>query len=152
MMEKISEHITYGEAIKSQVAIREGIDNTPTANQLKAMKLVAEKVFEPLRKALGFPIFISSFFRCAILNSMIGGASNSQHTKGEAMDLDKDGFNAQIFHYIKNNLTFDQLIWEFGDSNEPDWVHVSYSANGNRREVLRAIRKNGKTVYIPFDL
>jgi hypothetical protein len=152
MMERISEHITYGEAIKSQVASRKGIDNTPTNEQLKAMCLLAEKIFEPLRKAMNRPIFISSFFRCPILNEAIGGSSNSQHCKGEAMDLDVDGLNNQIFHWIKNNCVFDQLIWEFGNTSEPDWVHVSYSANVNRKQVLRAISKNGKTFYIPFDL
>lgn len=147
-MEKISEHISYSEAIKSQTAIRKGIDNTPNEEQLKAMRLVAEKIFEPIRKALNRPVFISSFFRSPELNKSIGGAKTSQHCKGQAMDIDVDGFNNEIFHYIKNNLVFDQLLWEFGDTNEPDWVHVSYNERGNRGQILRVT----KTGTIPFDL
>ena len=149
---KISEHISYSEATKSQTASRLGISNDPNIDQIDAMKLVAEMVFEPLRKATGKPIVISSFFRCEKLNKKIGGAPGSQHTKGEAMDLDLDGFNKELFSHIKSHLNFDQLIWEFGNVNEPDWVHVSYSKNGNRKEVLRAIKANGKTQYIKFDL
>jgi zinc D-Ala-D-Ala carboxypeptidase len=147
-MEKISEHVSYSEAIKSQTGIRMQIDNTPNEDQLKAMKLVAEKVFEPVRKAMNRPVFISSFFRSPILNQAIGGAKDSQHSKGEAIDIDVDGFNNEIFHFIKNNLVWDQLIWEFGDTNEPDWVHVSYREGGNRKQVLRVT----KTGTIPFDL
>lgn len=152
MIDKISEHISYSEAIKSQTAIRVGINNTPTEKDIKAMQLVAVNVFEPLRKALNRPIFISSFYRSPQLNHWIGGSSNSQHTKGEAMDLDVDGINSQIFHWIKNNLDFDQLIWEFGNTKKPDWVHISYKEHGNRKEMLRAIHKDGRTEYIKFDL
>jgi zinc D-Ala-D-Ala carboxypeptidase len=147
-MEKISEHVSYSEAIKSQTGIRMQIDNTPNEDQLKAMKLVAEKIFEPVRKAMNRPVFISSFFRSPILNQAIGGAKDSQHSKGEAIDIDVDGFNNEIFHFIKNNLVWDQLIWEYGDTNEPDWVHVSYKEGGNRKQVLRVT----KTGTIPFDL
>lgn len=152
MIEKISEHISYSEAIKSQTAIRIGIENVPGEIELKAMQSLANNVFEPLRKALNRPIFISSFYRSPKLNHWIGGALTSQHCKGEAMDLDVDGMNSQIFHWIKNNLTFDQLIWEFGNTKEPDWVHVSYKEHGNRREILRAIHRDGRTEYIKFDL
>lgn len=149
---KISEHITYSEAIKSQAAVRLGIENEPSEDELKAMKSVAEKVFEPLRKALNCPIYISSFYRSVRLNKWIGGAANSQHCKGEAMDLDVEGLNSKIFYWIEGNLDFDQLIWEFGNTSEPDWVHVSYKEGHNRKEVLRAIRRNGVTNYIPFEL
>jgi zinc D-Ala-D-Ala carboxypeptidase len=148
----ISEHITLSEATKSQTAIRSGITNVPTEEHLKAMMLLTEKVFEPLRKAFNKPIGISSFYRSYGLNKAIGGATSSQHCLGEAIDLDTDTFNNEIFYWIKNNLVFDQLIWEFGDTNSPDWVHVSYSEKGNRKQVLRAIKRNGKTEYIPFDL
>lgn len=149
---KISEHISYSEATKSQTASRCGIVNDPNVEQLDAMKLVAEKVFEPLRKAIDKPILVSSFFRCEKLNKKIGGAPGSQHSKGEAMDLDLDGFNSELFSYIKSHLDFDQLIWEFGNVNQPDWVHVSYKKEGNRKEVLRAVKEAGKTIYKKFDL
>lgn len=151
-MERISEHISYSEAIKSQTASRKGITNIPSEEHLKAMKLVAEKVFEPVRKAIGRPITISSFYRSYGLNKEIGGAISSQHCKGEAIDLDTDNFNADIFYWIKNNLVFDQLLWEYGDTQSPDWVHVSYKVGGNRKEILRVYKKNGKTKTIPFDL
>lgn len=140
-MEKISDHISYIEAIKSQQAIRNKIDNTPNEEQLKAMRLVAEKCFEPLREWAGKPIGISSFFRNKEVNRLIGGASNSQHLKGEAIDIDADIYNngitnAEIFFFIKDNLDFDQLIWEFGNDEQPQWVHVSYSATKNRKQIL----------------
>jgi hypothetical protein len=150
----ISEHISYREATKSVTAIRRGIDNDPNQVQLAAMRLVAETVFEPVRLGLGGkPIGISSFFRCELLNRIIGGAPSSQHTKGEAIDIDADILrngitNRAIFSYIKDNLTFDQLIWEFGNDREPDWVHVSRIPGGNRGEILKAIRdKDGSVRY-----
>lgn len=133
----ISAHITYAEATKSQTAIRKGIDNTPDAATLVRMRLVAEKVFEPLRNHFGIPIGISSFYRSPKLNKAIGGVRNSQHVTGEAIDIDADIFggitNHMIFEWIRSNLNFDQLIKEYG---EHGWVHVSYKASGNRGEVL----------------
>lgn len=133
----ISKHITYEEATKSQTAIRKGIENVPSVAELTAMKLVAEKIFEPLRDHFDIPIGISSFYRSKALNKAIGGAPNSQHCKGEAMDIDADIFggvtNTRIFEWIKNNLEFDQLIREYGENG---WVHVSYKASGNRNQVL----------------
>ncbi len=147
---KISTHISYKEATHSNTATRRGIKNEPTEKQLEAMKALAKKVFEPLRKHFDKPIKINSFFRSIALNKAIGGSSTSQHCKGEAIDLDATtGFNnKQIYNYIKDNLEYDQLIWEFGTDKEPDWVHVSYRADGkNRRQQLRASRKGGKSVY-----
>jgi hypothetical protein len=146
-MEKISENITYREAVQSSIAQQNGIDNIPNEQQLANMKILAEKVFEPLREELGgFQIHISSFFRCKDLNSTIGGASNSQHMalKGAAIDIDNDNnpmgpYNAEIFMFIKENLVFDQLIWEYGDSFSPEWVHVSYNIDRNRGQVLRCL-------------
>jgi zinc D-Ala-D-Ala carboxypeptidase len=150
-MEKISDNISFLDATKSQTAIRSGIDNKPDAVQLKNMQSVAKNIFEPLKRV--FPLcWVSSFFRCLLLNKLIGGAKNSQHVAGEAIDIDSNGFNAQIFFFIKNNLEFDQLIWEFGTPTEPDWVHASYKESGNRKEILRAVKIGGKTVYKKFDL
>ena len=147
----ISKHISYKEGVYSITATRRGIDNVPNDEQLANMELIAEKVFEPLRKYVGGPIKINSFFRCPKLNKAIGGSKTSQHCKGLAMDID-DTFgvvaNSDMYNYIKNNLDFDQLIWEFGDDDNPNWVHVSYvSKEDNRNRCLRAYKDNGKTLY-----
>ncbi len=141
---KISDHITYAEAIHSETAKRKGIDNTPNPNQIEAMKLLAEKVFEPLREWVGGPIKVNSFFRSADLNTAIGGSKTSQHCKGQAIDIeDVYGYktNAEMYHWIKENLSFDQMIWEFGTDTQPNWVHVSYvSEEDNRNKCLKAYK------------
>ena len=150
-MDKISDHISYREATRSNTALRRGIDNIPDVEEIENMKLIAEKVFEPLRKFVGGPIKINSFYRSPELNIAIGGSKKSQHCKGQAIDLD-DTYghrtNASMFTYIKNHLDFDQIIWEFGDDKNPAWVHVSYvSEEDNRRRCLKAYKENGKTKY-----
>jgi len=147
----ISKHISNKEGVYSNTAIRRGIDNTPNEEQLENMKLIADNVFEPLRQYVGGPIKINSFFRSPELNTAIGGSSKSQHCKGQAIDID-DTFgrmtNAEMYHWIKDNLEFDQMIWEFGNDNNPNWVHVSYvSAEENRNRCLKAYKDNGKTKY-----
>ena len=147
----ISEHISYKEGTNSITAIRRGIDNTPNYEQLTNMELIAEKVFEPLREWTGGPIKINSFFRCPKLIKAIGGSKTSQHCKGLAMDID-DTFgvvaNSDMYNYIKNNLDFDQMIWELGDDNNPNWVHISYvSKEDNRNRCLRASKSGGTTLY-----
>tara|TARA_Y100000296_G_scaffold78157_1_gene100509 strand:+ start:41 stop:496 length:456 start_codon:yes stop_codon:yes gene_type:complete len=147
----ISKHISYKEGVYSTTATRRGIDNTPNDEQLSNMELIAKKVFEPLRKYVGGPIKINSFFRCPKLNKAIGGSSKSQHCHGQAIDID-DTFgvvaNSDMYNYIKNNLDFDQLIWEFGDDDNPNWVHVSYvSKEDNRNRCLRASKSGGTTLY-----
>ena len=149
---KISDNITYAEAIHSQTAKREGIDNTPTAKQVEVMKLTAEKIFEPLRKFVGGPIKVNSFFRSAELNKAIGGSKTSQHCKGQAIDID-DVFghktNAEMYNWVKENLNFDQMIWEFGTDMNPNWVHISYVLEeDNRNRCLKAYKdERGKTKY-----
>jgi zinc D-Ala-D-Ala carboxypeptidase len=147
----ISEHISKKEATFSATATRRGIDNTPGEYELQNMELIAEKVFEPLRKAVNGPIKINSFFRSEELNKAIGGSSKSQHCQGRAMDLDDTyGYmsNADMYNYIKDNLDFDQMIWEFGTEENPDWVHVSYvDADSNRKRCLQAYKEDGKTKY-----
>jgi len=140
---KISKHITLTEATKSQTAIRKGIDNTPNESQIESMKLVAEMCFEPLREWYGKPIGISSFFRSAALNRAVKGSPRSQHCKGQAIDIDADVFNngitnRDIYQWLVDNVDFDQIIWEYGDDNNPAWVHVSYVGNGkNRKQQLK---------------
>jgi len=147
----ISKNISYKEATHSTTAKRLGIDNTPNAEQFSNMVYVAEGIFQPIREHFGTPIYISSFFRSEALNKAIRGSASSTHKKGEAMDLDADVYgkitNADIFHYIKDNLEFDQLIWEFGTDAEPAWVHVSLSKRNNRKQILKAYRVDGKTKY-----
>jgi hypothetical protein len=147
----ISEHVSYKEGTRSTTAIRRGISNNPNNEQLANMELLAEKVFEPLREWVGGPIKINSFFRSPELNKAIGGSTKSQHCHGQAIDID-DTYgkvaNSEMYHYVKSNLDFDQMIWEFGDDDNPDWVHISYvSEEDNRRRCLKAERKNGKTTY-----
>ena len=150
-MLKISKHISYKEAVHSATAKRRGIENTPNQEQLDNMYKVADFIFEPLRMYVGGAIKITSFFRSQDLNKAIGGSTKSQHCKGQAIDID-DVFgykrNYEMFEYIRENLDFDQLIYEFGTNDNPDWIHVSYvSKKENRNRVLRAIRENGKTKY-----
>lgn len=151
---RISKHISLREATHSATAKRRGIENTPNEEQLDAMYKVAEFIFEPLRLYVGGAIKINSFFRSPKVNKAIGGVSSSQHCKGQAIDID-DVFdhktNAEMFEYIRENLDFDQLIWEFGDSNNPNWLHVSYVSKAkNRNRVLRAVKRNGRTKYELF--
>ena len=147
---RISDHVSYKEAIRSNTAKRRGIDNTPTAMHRVQMMNIANEVFEPLREWVGGPIKINSFYRSPKLNKAIGGSTKSQHCHGQAMDID-DTFgkksNAQMYGWIKDNLDFDQMIWEFGDDDNPDWVHVSYVGEGNRNRCLKAYKEMGKTKY-----
>lgn len=133
-MENISKHITFTEATHSPTAVKLGINNNPNETQLEAMKLVAEKCFEPLRTWYNKPIKINSFFRSDLLNRAVKGSLTSQHKKGEAIDLDAGSKeeNKKLFEYIKNHLDFDQVINEYNYS----WVHVSYSKTKNRKQIL----------------
>ena len=133
-MNDISDHITYNEATQSPTAIRFGIENTPTENQLFAMRIVASVCFEPLRRWYGKPIKINSFFRCTLLNQKVGGSSTSQHCKGEAIDISagSKAENKKLFDWCKANLVFDQLINEY----DYTWIHISFSQGQNRNMVL----------------
>ena len=147
----ISEHISYKEGVYSTTALRRGIDNTPNDEQLNNMELIAEEIFEPLRTYVGGPIKINSFFRSPELNKAIGGSTTSQHCKGQAMDID-DTYgrmtNAEMYHWINENLDFDQMIWEFGADENPNWVHISYvSHRPNRKKLTIAYKENGRTKY-----
>ena len=147
----ISEHISYKEGVYSRTATRLDIDNEPNNEQMDNMCLLAQEVFEPLRMWVGGPIKINSFFRSPKLNKAIGGSTKSQHCNGQAIDID-DTFNratnAEMYDFIKEHLDFDQMIWEFGDEDNPDWVHVSYvSEDKNRNRCLQAYKENGKTKY-----
>ena len=147
----ISEHVSLKEAVRSNTAKRLGINNMPDNETLVTMQVTAQHVFEPLRNHFNEPIYISSFYRSPELNKAIGGSAKSQHCKGEAIDIDdvySKATNAEFFNYIKESLEFDQLIWEFGDEQQPDWVHVSYNLGRNRMRILKAVKQNGRTQYI----
>jgi hypothetical protein len=151
---QISKHLSLAEVSRSETAKRKGINNTPSGEHLENFKKLAENIFEPIREHFKIPIIISSGYRSKELNSAIGGSSTSQHCQGEAIDIDMDGTsitNAQIFHFIKDNLVFDQMIWEFGTDKNPDWVHVSYESTGKqRKQILKAVKSGGKTSYVPY--
>jgi hypothetical protein len=149
----LSAHFNLAEFTRSESAKRHGVSNEPTPEHIKNIKILCERVLEPIRMKFG-PIIISSGYRSKVLNHYIGGSLRSQHCEGKAADIDMDGMNdvlnIDIFNYIKNNLEFDQLIYEFGNPLNPDWVHVSYNEGKNRKQVLRAIKVNGKTAYSPY--
>lgn len=149
----LSKNLTLFEMTRSDMAKRKGVSNEPTPEHIENMKILAEKIFQPIREHFGVPIYISSGYRSAALNKKIGGSRTSQHLTGEAIDIDMDGHphvsNVQVFNYIRENLFFDQLIWEYGNNSSPDWVHVSYSTSGtNRRDVLRATKGTFGTKYV----
>lgn len=153
---QLSKHLSLAEVTRSDSAKRKGISNQPTAEHLENFKKLAEKIFEPIREHFKVPIHISSGYRSKELNAAIGGSLTSQHCSGEAIDIDMDGSasgvsNADVFNYIKNNLEFDQLIWEFGTDKNPDWVHVSYETSSKqRKQILKAVKSGGKTAYQPY--
>lgn len=154
---QLTKHLSLKEVTRSNTAKKHGIENSPTIAELEVLREVALRIFEPCREFVGKPLYVSSGFRSQELNERIGGSLTSDHTIADgytgALDLDCDVFggktNAELFHYIKDNLRFKQLIWEFGNDGQPDWVHVSYSTNEhfNKMEVLKAKRQGRRTVY-----
>jgi len=143
-MENISPHVSYAEATHTST----GLPNIPGPAELKAMKALAWHVIEPIRSEFKQPLRINSMFRSVEVNKKVGGARNSQHVKGEAVDL---AIGRAEFEWIRANLEWDSMIWEFGNSLEPAWIHISYSLKHNRREILRAVKTpKGQTLYIPM--
>jgi hypothetical protein len=151
---ELSKNLVLAEVIRSETAKRKGISNMPTPEHIENFKKLAENVFQPIREHFGVPIHISSGYRSKALNKAIRGSLSSQHCQGEAIDIDMDGTsitNKQIFDFIKDNLIFDQMIWEFGTDKNPDWVHVSYESTGKqRKQILKAVKIKGKTSYLPY--
>lgn len=148
----LSQNLSLAEVTKSATAIKRGIANEPSSEHLINLKAVATNIFQPCREHFGKPLAVTSGYRSKELNELIGGSKTSQHSKGEALDLDADVYggltNRELFLFIKDNLEFDQLIGEFpNDMGEFAWVHCSYKAEGNRGEVLVAYKEGGKTRY-----
>jgi hypothetical protein len=163
---QLSKNLYLSEVTKSTTAKRLGISNEPTKEHLVNLQILAKKIFQPIRDYYGCPIYISSGYRSEALNKAIGGShkyidgkyvATSQHCKGQAIDIDRDAYslpsNGEIFEYIKNNLEFDQLIWEFGSNTNPDWVHVSYNTNGSQRKQILVAYKdsNNRTKYKSYE-
>lgn len=149
-MSEFPKNFSLAELVRSDRAIREQIPNDPTPLHKANLAALAWRILQPLRDALGVPIKVTSGYRSPLLNSKTPGSSTtSQHSAGEAADL-VSADNAAMFDYIRKHLPFDQLIWEFGDDHNPDWVHVSYRRQKRRKQVLRARRVNGKAVYEPM--
>jgi len=150
-MVKLSQNFTIQEYIKSQTALRQGIDNTPTEEHMGNATALFRNVVQKVRDQFGVTV-INSGYRGEALNKAVGGSSTSQHCKGEAVDIECPGTpNYDEAKWIEDNLDFDQLILEFYTPGVPDsgWVHVSYKSEGNRKSVLTAMKENGKTVYKP---
>ncbi len=151
---QLSKNLALAEVMRSETAKRKGISNMPTPEHIENFKLLAENVFQPIRDHFGVPIILSSGYRSKELNTAVGGALSSQHCTGEAIDIDMDGTtvkNAEVFNFIKDNLNFDQLIWECGTDSNPDWVHVSYESTGKqRKQILKAVKSGKGTSYVPY--
>jgi hypothetical protein len=148
-MVRLSENFSLQEYTKSQTATRQGLDNTPNEDHMASAKLLFENVVQKVRDHFGVTV-INSGYRGPALNTAVGGSSNSQHCKGEAVDIECPGTgNYDVAKWIEDNLDFDQLILEFYTPGVPDsgWVHVSYKSEGNRKSVLTAMKEDGKTVY-----
>jgi hypothetical protein len=152
---KLSKHLDLSEVTRSESAKRNQISNMPTPEHIENFKLLAEKIFEPVREHFKVPIHISSGYRSKELNAKIGGSATSQHCKGEAIDIDMDGSpngvtNKMVFDYIKDNLKYTQLIAEFPVNGDLSWVHIGYNKGNLKNEILVAKKLYGKTVYIPY--
>ena len=146
----ISKNISFKEATFSQTAKKLKIKNEPSETHIKNMKVLAEKCFQPLREWCGHPIRINSMYICGELCEAIGSSQSSQHTKGQAVDITSLGekTNGELFQWIKENLDFDQMIWEFGNDESPRWIHISYvNKKSNRNRILRAKYKGSSVTY-----
>jgi zinc D-Ala-D-Ala carboxypeptidase len=154
---KLSKNLWLSEVTKSNTATRKGIDNSPTDLHIANLKYLAEKIFQPIREHFGCPIFVSSGYRSKALNEAIGGSQRSFHSHGMALDLDMDNkaskiSNTDIFNFIKDNLEYTELIWEFGDEDKPDWVHVAIAkGRENEKNAKVAYREDGKAKYMKFE-
>lgn len=143
----LSDHFTLAELTRSQTAVRQGIANKPDADEIKALRELAQHVLEPVRRHYCKPVIVTSGFRGAALNKAVNGSAKSQHCAGEAADFTVQGVsNLEVCKWIEANLRFDQLIYEFGENG---WVHCSFKADRARQDVLTAVRAGGKTKYLP---
>jgi hypothetical protein len=141
--------VTKNFTLQELTATKTGLPNALPKHLEPNLRALAENVLQPTRDALG-PLKVTSGYRSPATNAKVGGSKTSQHVQAQAADLKFDGGNDVLFHWIKDNLDFDQLIWEFGSDTAPSWVHVSYSNTKNRKQILKAVKHNGKTKYLTF--
>ena len=146
----LSKSFTLNELTKSQEATRLGIENIPNEEEIQNLKILCEKILQPVRDFYGMPLSVSSGYRSAALCEAIGSSATSQHTKGQAADFEIFGVhNKELSDWIVQNLDYDQCILEFWNPNDPNsgWVHCSYNDSGNRKQYLNAQKLNGRIVY-----
>lgn len=152
---KLTNNFTLEELTKSETALRQGIDNTPTVEVVENLKVLCEKVLQPVRDHFGRGVKVNSGFRSLAVNAAVGGvqgAKPSDHTRGMAADIEIPGLpNAELAEWIEANLEYTQLILEFYTQGVPDsgWVHVSYDPANLKKQSLTAVKREGKTVYLP---
>ena len=149
---QLTRNFSLQELIKSDTAIRKGINNNPNAEQIEKLKLLCENILQPVRDHFG-RVKVTSGFRSSELCHAIGSSVNSQHSKAEAADFECVGVdNAELFDWIKDNLEADQLILEFYTPGEPNsgWIHCSWISEGRRASFLHAYKFEGKTKYKPI--
>ena len=148
---QISKNFNLTELTSSETALRKKIDNTPSEEVVKNLVSLVLNVLQPLRDKYGKPINITSGYRSPKLNSAIGGAKNSQHCLGQAVDFTVPKEDYKEVGAILQTLFVDQMIFEFGNEEAPDWIHVSFRIGNNRNEYLRAYKNSfGQTKYKPL--
>ena len=147
----LSANFTLKELTRSDTATRHGLDNTPQGVTLDNLKLLCEKILQPVREHYAKSVTVNSGYRAPEVNAAVGGSKTSDHCKGQAADIEISTVpNAELAYWIKDNLKFTQLILEFYTQGVPDsgWVHVSYDPNNLKGECLTAVKQGGKTVYL----
>ena len=148
----LTTNFSLHELTKSEVALRLNIDNTPGEAEIDALRLLAEKVLQPVRDHYGVGVKVNSGYRSPQTNQAAGGSKTSDHCLGRAADIEILGIpNAELAHWIMYNLEYTQLILEFYTPGIPDsgWVHVSYDPNNLKKQELTAMKVEGKTQYVP---
>lgn len=151
-MTQLTKNFSLAEMVKSETALRHDLDNTPGDAEVASLKLLAEKVLQPVRDHYAKGVKVNSGFRHPEVNAKVGGSKTSDHCRGQAADIEIPGVaNAELAEWIKDNLQFTQLILEFYTPGIPDsgWVHVSYNPADLKKQVMTATKKDGKTVYLP---
>ena len=148
----LTNNFTLQELVKSETALRRGLDNTPTVEVVERLKLLAEQVLQPVRNHYGKGVKVNSGYRAPEVNAAVGGSANSDHLTGCAADIEIPGVtNYKLAQWIEANLPYTQLILEFYTQGIPDsgWVHVSYDPKNLKKQSLTAVKREGKTVYLP---
>ena len=148
----LTKNFTLAEMTKSETALRHGMANDPSETEIENLRLLCENVLQPVRDYYGMGVKVNSGYRHPLVNSKVGGSTTSDHCKGFAADIEIPGIpNAELAEWIAEHLEFRQLILEFYTPGVPDsgWVHVSYNPADNKKQVLTAMKENGKTVYKP---